>query len=217
LREIEALAEAARIPVLRAPKHNLDAIGNVSHQGVLLETGAYPYVDIGAILSQASRTASAPYLLVLDLISDPQNLGTLLRTSEAVGVHGVIIPKRRAVGVTPAVVGASSGAVEHLRIARVTNIARALVQLREHDVWAAGLDAADHAIRYDEAQLSGGLAVVVGSEGRGLRRLIRETCDLLVRLPMEGQIGSLNASVAGSVVLYEAWRQRQQLAKRRSD
>jgi 23S rRNA (guanosine2251-2'-O)-methyltransferase len=132
----------------------------------------------------------------------------LLRTAEAVGVHGVVIPRRRAVGITPAVVSASAGAVEHLWVAQVTNLARTIDQLKSHGIWVAGLDAGADAGLLDQADLRGPLALVVGSEGQGLRRLVREKCDFSVRLPMRGRVASLNAAVAGSVALYEVDRQR---------
>jgi 23S rRNA (guanosine2251-2'-O)-methyltransferase len=196
------------IPSERVSRNQMSGLGQ-NTQGVALHASAYPYVEIDGLLSTARARTGPPFLLVLDLISDPQNLGSLLRTCEAVGVHGVVIQDRRAASVTPAVVRASSGAVEHLRVARVTNVARALALLKDNDIWTAGLDASPEGSRYDLTNLSGSLALVVGSEGRGLRRLVRKQCDFLVRLPMVGRIASLNAAVAGSIVLYEAWRQRQ--------
>jgi 23S rRNA (guanosine2251-2'-O)-methyltransferase len=208
LTEIRDLAQRLGVPVERVASAQLRALGG-NTQGVALRTSPYPYLGIDALLAAAESRAEPPFLLVLDLINDPQNLGSLLRTCDAVGVHGVVIQERRAAAVTPAVVRASSGAVEHLRVARVTNVARTLGWLKENGVWAAGLDADPSASRYDRTNLGGSLALVVGSEGRGLRRLVREKCDFLVRLPMVGHVESLNASVAGSIVLYEAWRQRQ--------
>jgi 23S rRNA (guanosine2251-2'-O)-methyltransferase len=141
-------------------------------------------------------------------VQDPQNLGSLLRTAEAAGVHGVVIPDRRAAGVTPAAVRASAGAAEQIRVAQVTNLVRAMEQLKAEGVWMAGLEAAPDAQIYTEADLSGPLGLVVGSEGQGLARLVRERCDYLIRLPMLGQVESLNAAVAGAIALYEARRQR---------
>jgi 23S rRNA (guanosine2251-2'-O)-methyltransferase len=174
----------------------------------VVETEPYPYVDLGHIISFAVDQNEPLLLLVLDLLQDPQNVGSLLRTAEAVGVHGVIIPRRRAVAITPAVVSASAGAVEYLLVAQVTNLARTLDELKRHDVWVAGLEADAGAALCDQADLRGPLALVVGSEGSGLRRLVREKCDFLVRLPMYGRVASLNAAVAGSVALYEVERQR---------
>ena len=207
--QIVFLAEQAGVPVDRTERRNLDRLGNIHHQGVVLETSEYPYSSLDDILAAAKACGEAVFLLLLDLLQDPQNVGSLLRTAEAVGVHGVVIQRRRAVGITPAVVHTSVGAVEHLLVAQVTNLVDAIGMLKAHDVWVAGLEALRGAQPYHEADLSGPLAVVVGSEGEGLRRLVRERCDFLLRLPMFGQVTSLNAAVAGSVVLYEALRQRQ--------
>lgn len=207
IRQIMTLARSAGIPVTRTSRRELDQVAS-NHQGIIAETPPYPYVDLHDAFSFASAQDAAPLFLLLDLLQDPQNVGSLFRTAEAVGVHAVIIPERRAVGVTPAVVSASAGAVEHLRVARVTNLARTMEELKRQDVWIAGLEASDEAQLYDEADLRGPLALVVGSEGRGVRRLVRESCDFLLRLPMRGDIASLNAAVAGSVALYEIDRQR---------
>jgi 23S rRNA (guanosine2251-2'-O)-methyltransferase len=146
---------------------------------------------------------------VLDALQDPQNLGSLIRTAEAVGVHGVVIPERRSAGVTPAVVNASSGAVEHMRVAQVVNLARAIDEIKRREVWVSALDDNERAQPIFSADLKGALAIVVGSEGEGVHRLVREKADFVLKLPMRGQIESLNAAVAGSVALYEALRQRQ--------
>ena len=207
--EIVVRAERAGLSIERIPRRELDRLGDINHQGVILETGRYPYVSVDDILSDANLRGARPLLLVLDLINDPQNLGTMLRTADAVGAHGILIQERRAAGITPSVVRTSSGAVEHLMVARVTNIARAIEQLQQRNVWVAGLDNTLAARQYDQADLAGSLAIVVGSEGKGLRRLVKERCDFLIRLPMRGRITSLNAAVAGSIVLYEAWRQRE--------
>ena len=218
--QIVFLAEQAGVPVSRTERRYLDHLGNVHHQGVALETSEYPYSSLDDILVAAQSSPhrygtdsagdSAPLLLLLDLLQDPQNVGSLLRTAEAVGVHGVVIQRRRAVGITPAVVHTSAGAVEHLPVAQVTNLVDAIGRLKAYDVWVAGLESVRGAQRYDQADLSGPLALVVGSEGQGLRRLVRERCDFLLQLPMLGRVTSLNAAVAGSVVLYEARRQREQ-------
>jgi len=207
--QIVFLAGQAGVPVNRTERRNLDRLGNVNHQGVVLETSEYPYSTFDEILAVVQSRHKVPLLLLLDLLQDPQNVGSLLRTAEAVGVHGVVIQRRRAVGITPAVVRASAGAVEHLPVAQVTNLVDTIGRLKAHDVWVAGLEAMRGAQRYDQADLTGPLAVVVGSEGKGLRRLARERCDFLLRLPMLGQMTSLNAAVAGSVVLYEVLRQRE--------
>ena len=193
----------------RVERRQLDGLGDVNHQGVAAEVEPYPYSDPEEMLKVAEERGDRPLLLLLDCLQDPQNLGTLLRTAEAVGVHGVIIPKRRAVAVTPAVVNASAGAVEHLLVARVTNVVQAMDRLKAANVWVVGLEDVPEAQLYHRADLNIPLALVVGSEGGGMRRLVRERCDFLIRLPMRGRIGSLNASVAGSIALYEIWRQRE--------
>jgi len=206
--DILTLAERAKVPVERVPRRHLDWLGEANHQGVALEASEYPYVDVDDILTECARRAEHPFLLLLDLLQDPQNVGTLLRTAEAVGIHGVVIQQRRAVGITPAVVHTSAGATEHLLIAQVPNLPETIERLKDRDIWVVGLEAVRGAQRYDQADLTGPLALVVGSEGEGLRRLVQERCDRMVQLPMAGKVTSLNAAVAGSVVLYEAWRQR---------
>lgn len=206
--DILTLAERAGVPVDRVPRRHLDWLGQVNHQGVALEASEYPYVDWEEILAESDRRAEPPFLLLLDLLQDPQNVGNLLRTAEAVGVHGVIIQQRRAVGITPTVVHTSAGAVEHLQVAQVPNLPETIERLKARNIWVVGLEAVRGAQRYDQVDLTGPIALVVGSEGEGLRRLVQERCDLMVQLPMVGKVTSLNASIAGSIVLYEAWRQR---------
>jgi 23S rRNA (guanosine2251-2'-O)-methyltransferase len=170
------------------------------------EAAPYVYASIEDVI-EAATGVEAPLVLVLDVLQDPQNFGSLLRTAAAAGAQGVVIPEHRAVGVTPAVVKASAGAIERLKIAQVTNLSRAIDQLKEAGLWAVGLDA-DGETAYDRADLDRPLALVVGGEGKGLRQLVRQHCDVIVRLPMPGAVESLNAAVAGSIVLYEALRQR---------
>jgi len=206
LAEIIALARSRGVPIQRVERKELDKIAD-RHQGVVAEASEYEYASLEEILTAATERGEKPFLLILDCLQDVQNFGSLLRTAEAVGVHGVIIPKRRAVKVTAAVRKASAGAVEHLRIARVANLTRTIAALKERGLWVIGLDMAGER-SYDEVDLDMPLAIVVGGEGQGLSRLVRENCDFLVRLPMRGQVGSLNAAAAGSIVLYEAWRKR---------
>ena len=206
--QIVFLAQQAGVLIDHTDRRNLERIGDVNHQGVALEASEYPYSVLDDILDVAQSRGEAPLLLLLDLLKDPQNVGSLLRTAEAVGAHGVVIQRRRAVGITPAVIHASAGAVEHLRVAQVTNLVDAIKRLKAYNVWVAGLEAVRGVQRYDQADLSGSLALVVGSEGDGMRRLVRERCDFLLSIPMRGEVTSLNASVAGSIVLYEALRQR---------
>jgi len=206
---ILALAAESGIPIKRIERQQLDRLGPVNHQGVAAQVESYPYVELDTILSLAQQRKELPFLLLLNCLQDPQNLGTLLRTAEAVAVHGIAIPRHRAAQITPAVSNASAGAVEHLLIAQVTNLVRTMAELKEQGVWILGLEHAPEAQNYREVDLNMPLALVVGSEGRGLSRLVRERCDLLIQLPMRGKVNSLNVSVAGSIALYEAWQQRQ--------
>jgi 23S rRNA (guanosine2251-2'-O)-methyltransferase len=207
--EILSLAGQASVLVQTVDRRDLDNLGGeVNHQGLAALVSGYPYADVPAMLDAARGAGKEPLLLLLDHIQDPQNLGSLLRTVEAAGSHGVLIPHRRAAGVTPAVVRASAGAAEHARVAQIPNLVQAMKSLKADGVWMAGLDAAPEAQLYTQASLSGPLGLVVGSEGHGLARLVRETCDFLIQLPMYGQVESLNAAVAGAVALYEARRQR---------
>ncbi|MCX7791797.1 MAG: 23S rRNA (guanosine(2251)-2'-O)-methyltransferase RlmB [Chloroflexaceae bacterium] len=207
--EIIKLAERAGVPLERVERQALDKqLRDVNHQGVALEVGAYPYVELEACLALAAERKETALLLLLDHLQDPQNIGTLLRTAEAVGVHGVALPGRRAAEITPAVVNASSGATEHLQIVLIGNLAQTIAELQRNGVWVVGLENDEAARDFDTVDLDMPLALVVGAEGVGLARLVRERCDFLVRLPIIGHIGSLNAAVAGSIALYFAWRQR---------
>jgi 23S rRNA (guanosine2251-2'-O)-methyltransferase len=207
--EIIRLAERANVPAQAVDRQQLDKLGSeVNHQGLAAEVSGYPYVDLALVLDTAKKAGEPPFLLLLDHVQDPQNLGSLLRTAEAAGVHGVVIPDRRAAGVTPAAVRASAGAAEQVRVAQVTNLGRNMEWLKAEGIWLAGLEAVPSAQSYTEANLRGPLGLVVGSEGQGLARLVRERCDFLIQLPMRGQVGSLNAAVAGAIALYEALRQR---------
>lgn len=207
--EIVSLAAAVGCPVLRVERRDLNRLG-AKHQGVALEASPYPYSDLATILALAERRAEPPLLVLLDHLEDPRNVGALLRTAEAAGAHGVVFPSRRAAAITPVACEASAGAVEHLLVARVTNLARTLTELKQSGLWAAGLEALPEAQPYDSVDISGPLVLAVGGEGQGLSRLVREHCDWLLRLPMRGNVGSLNASVAGSIVLYWVLRCREQ-------
>jgi len=209
LGKIVAHANRIGVPVRRVARGQLDQLGaHINHQGVAAEVDNYPYVDVQAILALAATREEPPWILLLDCLQDPQNLGTLLRTAEVVGVHGVVIPDRRAAQITPAVVNSSSGASEHLLIAQITNMVQTMEQLKERNVWIAGLEDVPEGQVLWESDLRGAIGLVVGSEGEGMRRLVRETCDWMVRLPMWGRVNSLNAAIAGSVALYEIARQR---------
>lgn len=205
--EILALAKKSRTPVERVSRKTLDNLTQ-GHQGVALEVGRYPTVAVEDILNRAAKRNEPPFIVALDHLEDPHNLGAILRTAEVVGVHGIVLPTRRSAEVTPAVVNASAGAAEHIWVAEVPNLVQALKKLKEVNVWIAGVEHTPAATPYHEANLTGAIALVIGSEGKGMSRLVRETCDFLVKLPMRGQIESLNASVAASLMLYEVWRAR---------
>jgi len=205
--EILSLVRELNVPVMHVSRAQLENISEAA-QGVGLEVGAYPYVSLDEILKWAHKRGEPPFLLALDHLQDPHNFGALLRTAEAVGVHGVIIPERRAVGVTPAVVSASAGASEHVRIAQVTNLVRILEELKSKGIWIVGLEDTPGSSPYHQVDLNRPLALLIGAEGAGISRLARETCDLMIRLPMRGRVQSLNASVAGGIALYAAWAAR---------
>jgi 23S rRNA (guanosine2251-2'-O)-methyltransferase len=204
--DIIAAARAAGCPVIEASRQQLGQVGPVNHQGVVAETGLYPYVDPDEVL--VVSPADDLLYLILDHLQDVQNLGTLLRTAEAMAVTGVLLPDRRAAGITPAVVNASVGAVEHLRVALVGNLPQIIGRLKTANVWVVGLDAGPGARLLGQTDLTGPLAFVVGAEGPGLGRLVRERCDWLLAIPMYGKIASLNAAVAGSVALVAARQAR---------
>lgn len=207
LGQIVKLANEQRIQVERVPRTRLDKI-HANHQGVAAEVSGYPYVDLLDILENARQKNEPPFVLLLDALNDPQNFGALIRTAEAVGVHGVVIPLAHTVEVTPAVVNASSGASEHVLVAR-SNLAQAIEALRKENVWVVGLDQDGETVgAKTKRHLAGAVAVVVGSEGEGIRQLTRAKCDVVLKLPMRGQIESLNAAAAGSVVLYLAYLTR---------
>lgn len=210
LRTLLEAAAKERVPVERVPRARLDAI-HPRHQGAALEVEAFRYTPFPALREAARSAGSHALVVALDEVQDPQNLGALLRTALAVAATGMVIPERRAAGVTPAVVRASAGAVEHLRVSQVPNLGRSLEELKADGLWIVGLDVRG-GTAYDRADLRGPLVLVVGSEGSGLRRLVRERCDLLVHLPMVGPTESLNAAVAGSIVLYHVFRARGQVA-----
>jgi 23S rRNA (guanosine2251-2'-O)-methyltransferase len=209
LTEILDFSTKRKIPVERVTRLRLDKLSE-NHQGVALEASSYPYIEIEDILENVKSQTQPLFILVLDSLQNPQNLGTIIRTAEAVGVHGVLIPTHRAADITPAVVSSSSGACEHMLVARV-NLAQAISQLKDEGAWIVGLDESQESKEPAEVPLERALAVVVGSEGEGIHSLVRKSCDYLLRLPMVGQIESLNAAVAGSIVLYLAYLARKKL------
>jgi 23S rRNA (guanosine2251-2'-O)-methyltransferase len=202
------LASKSGVPIQRVERRQLDRLGDFNHQGVAAEVAPYPYAELEEILAEADQRQEMSLLLMLDCLQDPQNFGALLRTAEIVGVHGVVIPKHRAVGITPAVANSSAGATEHLLVARMTNLVRTMEELKARGLWMVGLEDVPQAQLYYQSDLTMPLTLVVGSEDRGMGRLVRETCDIMIRLPMRGKISSLNVTVAGSIALYEVWRQR---------
>ena len=218
LRELIDLARARNVTVRRMPRAALDrTVGNTHHQGVMARVPAARYADTEELLNAiASRVGGAvePLAVVLDGVEDPRNLGAILRTSECAGVNGVFVPERRAAGLSETVAKASAGAIEHLPVARATNLSLLISQLKERNVWVVGT-AADAPLDYTEWDWTRASALVLGGEGGGLHRLVRERCDVLVRIPVQGKIESLNVSVAAGIILYEALRQRKTQADAR--
>ncbi|WP_442955851.1 23S rRNA (guanosine(2251)-2'-O)-methyltransferase RlmB [Paenibacillus sp. y28] len=194
--------------VQSADKRKLDQlVPDVQHQGVVAQVASQRYYEVDELLALAKERNEQPFLLLLDEIEDPHNLGSILRTADCTGVHGVIIPKRRAVGLTATVSKTSAGAVEYVPVARVTNLAQTIDRLKEEGVWVAGADVDARQSVY-QSDFTMPLAIVIGNESKGMGRLIKEKCDFLVKLPMSGSINSLNASVAAGVLMYETVRQR---------
>jgi 23S rRNA (guanosine2251-2'-O)-methyltransferase len=208
LGHIASKARAAGTVVVEADRRKLDSLSVThAHQGVIALTSVKEYVSIEDILNIARERGEAPLIVVCDEISDPHNLGAIIRTAECTGAHGVIIPKRRSAGITAIVSKTSAGAVEHMAMARVPNITASLKELKNAGVWVFGTSA-EGSSQLWQTDFKGPAAIVIGSEGEGMNRLVMENCDFLVSIPMAGRIGSLNASVSAAVVLYEAVRQR---------
>jgi 23S rRNA (guanosine2251-2'-O)-methyltransferase len=206
--QIIALAKENRILIQEIDRAKLDAMSvTFSHQGVIALTAAKDYVEVDEILASAAESGRPPFLIILDEITDSHNLGSILRTANAAGVHGIIIPKRRAIGLTSVVSKASAGAIEYVPVARVTNIVQTIQNLKKQNIWVVGTDSSGGQ-SYFEKDLTGPVALVIGSEGEGMGKLVRESCDFVVNIPMMGQISSLNAAVAGAIVTYEIVRQR---------
>lgn len=206
-------AEQRHIPIESVPRNRLDQLSHGAvHQGCLAVVEERNYATLNDILAHAAGKQEPPFLLILDAIQDVNNLGSLLRTAEAAGIHGVILPEHRAAEVNATVVKTSAGATEHLLIAQETNLTRTIERLKQQNIWVVGL-AGEAKTLYTQANLTGPLALVVGNEGKGISRLVREHCDILIRLPMHGHINSLNAAIAGSIAVYEALRQREARGK----
>jgi 23S rRNA (guanosine2251-2'-O)-methyltransferase len=208
--QIQHMAKENGILVTVVPKKKLDELDPGQHQGVIAQVAAYNYFEIEDIFKKAETKNELPFFIVLDEIEDPHNLGSIMRTADAVGAHGIIIPKRRAVGLTSTVAKASTGAIEHVPVVRVTNISMTLEELKGKGVWVIGADI-KKSKDYRELEADFPLALVIGSEGKGISRLVLDKCDFVYRLPMVGHVTSLNASVAGSLLMYEVFRKRNTL------
>jgi len=205
IKKILADAKEQKIIVQEVSKQKLDEIAS-NHQGVIALCATHDYVEVEDILAVSQKRGEDPFIVILDNIKDPHNLGAIMRTAECAGVHGIIIPKRRSVGLTSVVSKTSAGAIEYMPVARVTNISSTIDMLKKQNIWVVSADLGGK--EYFKQDLKGGIAVVIGSEGEGVGRLISEKCDFTVSIPMAGKITSLNASVAAGLIMYEVVRQR---------
>lgn len=208
INKILSIAKEKRIVIVEADRQKLNQMSESNnHQGVIAIVPPYDYCEVEDILDYANSKNEHPFILILDGIEDPHNLGSIIRTAETAGVHGIIIPKRRACGVNSTVTKVAAGAVEHMKIARVNNINDTIKYLKENDIWICGTDM-DAKRYYYEEDFKGAIAIIIGSEGFGMSRLVKENCDFLVKIPMKGKITSLNASVSAGIVMYEVVEQR---------
>lgn len=208
LNRLGSMAKEAGAVVVSVDRRKLDMMSPTgAHQGIIAMAAAHTYSTVDDMLQRAADRGEAPLLIICDELSDPHNLGAILRTGECAGAHGVIIPKRRSVGLTAVVAKASAGALEYMPVARVSNLTNTIKELKEKGIWVFGT-AADGAMPLYQADLTGPMAIVIGSEGDGMSRLVSESCDFKVSIPMKGEISSLNASAAAAILLYEAVRQR---------
>lgn len=207
IHKIIAMAKERKIPVQEVDRRKLDQMAESdNHQGVMAYVAAYEYADLDAILNELEAKEENPFLIICDEINDPHNLGSILRTANATGAHAVIIPKRRSVGLTAVVAKTSAGAIEYTPVCKVTNLSQTMEALKARGIWIVGADMSGENFHFEQ-DMKGKLAIVVGSEGKGMSRLVKEKCDFLVRIPMMGEVTSLNASVAASILMYEAVRQ----------
>lgn len=211
-RELHQMAKKANTIIQKVPKKRIDQLSKGRHQGIIAYVTAYDYATIEEIVENARRKEQLPFIIILDEIEDPHNLGAILRTADATGVHGVIIPKRRAVGLTETVAKTSAGAIEHIPVARVTNIAKTIDELKEQNIWVVGTDE-EGSKDYRTLDGDTAIALVIGNEGKGISRLVKEKCDWTIHLPMKGSIPSLNASVAAGILMYEIYRERNHLGE----
>ena len=208
IQELIDLAKEQGVLVQFVPKQKVDKLAE-NHQGIVASVAAYDYAELDDLFAAAKAKNEDPCILILDELEDPHNLGSIMRTADAIGVHGIIIPKRRAVGLTAVVAKASTGAIEHVPVVRVTNLAQTVDELKDRGVWIAGTDAkGSQDYRKMDATLP--LALIIGSEGKGMSRLLKDKCDFLYNLPMVGHVTSLNASVAAALLMYEVYRKRQE-------
>ncbi|NBI08045.1 23S rRNA (guanosine(2251)-2'-O)-methyltransferase RlmB [Senegalia massiliensis] len=208
INEIKKLAKSRGIIIQYVHKNKLNQISSTnSHQGVIAISSSHTYKNIEDVFALAKRRSEDPFIIILDEIKDPHNLGSIMRTAECVGAHGIIIPKRRSVGLTSTVAKTSAGAIEYMPVVKVSNIANTIDVLKEEGVWIYGADMAGSADYYN-TNLTGPIGIVIGSEGNGIGRLVKEKCDELVKIPIKGKVSSLNASVAASIIMYDVNRQR---------
>lgn len=207
IKKLTAMAKEKNIIIQYVDRNKLDEISTShSHQGVIANVSEYKYFELDDLIQNAKDKGEDPFFIILDEITDPHNLGSIIRTADAVGAHGVIIPKRRSVHITPTVAKASAGAVEYVPVCKVTNIVNTIKTLKEHGLWIAAADMDGQT--FYEQNLTGPIGLVIGSEGFGISRLVKKNCDYIVKMPMVGNVTSLNASVAGSILLYEIFKQR---------
>jgi len=210
MRELERLCQSTNIVIQKASRKKLNQITNGNHQGIVAYVAPYEYATLEDLFNRARERDEEPFFIILDELEDPHNLGSILRTADATGVHGVIIPKHRSVGLTATVAKTSVGAIEYVPVVRVTNIVDTIEELKSRNVWVVGTSS-DGSEDYRSLDGVTPIALVIGNEGKGIGRLVREKCDWTIHLPMKGQVSSLNASVASSLLLYEVYRKRHPL------
>jgi len=210
IKEVLDLARERGVFVQFVPKKKIDQLSSANHQGIVASVAAYKYAELDDLFDVAKARSEDPFFIILDELEDPHNLGSIMRTADAIGVHGIIIPKRRSVGLTATVAKASTGAIEHVPVCRVNNLVQTVDELKERGVWIAGTDAKG-STDYRKMDATLPLAIIIGSEGKGMSRLLKEKCDFLYHLPMVGHVNSLNASVAAALLMYEVYRKRQEV------
>lgn len=210
VKELLDLARERGLLVQFVPKQKIEQLSSANHQGIVASVAAYQYAALDDLFEVAKGRNEDPFFLILDELEDPHNLGSIMRTADAIGVHGIIIPKRRSVGLTATVAKASTGAIEHVPVCRVNNLSQTVDELKERGIWIAGTDAKG-SIDYRKLDATLPLAIIIGSEGKGMSRILKEKCDFLYHLPMVGHVNSLNASVAAALLMYEVYRKRQEV------